>query len=70
MKRWSLHIDHPWSECVRDDGCPLRVYMRTPWAWITMALAPGEGSQVYDWKTRTWTERWSWLTFTPIDHRR
>ena len=62
---WSLHIDHPWSKCVREDGAPLRAYSFTPWGFITVSLWPGNGSQVYDWKTKTWTDRWSWFTRHP-----
>lgn len=60
--KWSVHIDHPWSECVKLDGAPMRIYMWTPWAFVTIALTPGSKSQVYDGR---WTDRWSWLTFHP-----
>jgi len=68
MHKWGVHIDHPWSECVRQDGAPLRIYIRTPWnSWI-IALAPGNKSQVFDRKTNTWTDRWAFITSTPNDH--
>lgn len=65
MRKWSLHIDHPLAACVRKDGAPLRVYIRTPnWFWI-IALWPGHQSQVYDRKTKTWTNRFAWVTRHP-----
>jgi len=65
MKRWNLHLDHPWSECVRDDGAPKRLYITTPWGFWQIALSPGDRSQVYDRKTATYTNRFGWVTFRP-----
>lgn len=67
MPQWSFHIDGPWSEDVRDYGAPLRIYAWTPWAFVTIALWPGHGTQVYDWKTKKYTDKWSWITFRPRD---
>lgn len=61
-----MHIDHPWSECVRMDGAPVRVYVRTPW-WYLMA---GESAQVYDWKTRSYTTRWARVVVHPRERVR
>lgn len=59
--RWSFHLDHPWSRCVREDGVPKRLNMWTPWGFIMI----GEKSQVYDHRTKTWTDRWSYYTRHP-----
>lgn len=62
---WNIHIDGPWSEDVRKYGAPLRAYIWTPWTFIIIALWPGHGSQIYDWKTKNWTDKWSWIAFDP-----
>lgn len=64
-KKWGLHIDHPWSECVREYGAPTRIYIRTPKVFITIALGRGNGTQAYDWKAKIYTDRYSWITFIP-----
>jgi len=64
-KKWNVHFDHWWSEDVKEFGAPIRLHIRTPWVFIMI----GEKSQIYDWKTRTWTKnpvRWSYITMTPI----
>lgn len=68
IKSWGIHVDTPWSYDVREFGAPLRAYIRTPRIFITIALWPGHGSQVYDWKRKRWTDKWSWITIHPI-HR-
>jgi hypothetical protein len=67
MKKWHIHVDHPWSEEVKEYGAPLRAYIRTPWRFIIISLWPGNGSQVYDWKTRKYTDKFSWLVFRPLN---
>lgn len=42
-RKWSLHVDHPWSQDVRELGAPLRVYVRTPSGFLTIPLWPGHG---------------------------
>jgi hypothetical protein len=60
-RRWGLHVDHPWSECHRLDGAPTNIYLRTPWTFIII----GEKSQVYDRKTKKYTDDYSYITFRP-----
>lgn len=62
MKKWHLHIDHPWSHCVREYGAPMRLYLTTPWGFWEF----GERSQVYDRKTGRYTTRWARLTYRPL----
>lgn len=62
-RRWGIHIDHPWAEDVRDYGAPRRIYIRTPWAFWQI----GEKSQVYDRRTGTYTDRWSFITYRPVE---
>lgn len=64
-KNFSIHVDHPWSKCVQEDGAPKRIYIHLFRIFITIALAPGEGGQVYDWRHKKWTQKWSWITITP-----
>lgn len=59
--RWSIHIDHPLSECVRRYGAPMRLYAWTPWGFLTI----GEKSQVYDRAAKRWTHRYSYITLNP-----
>ena len=61
MKGWGLHVDHPWSRCVREDGAPMRVYIRTPWMYIQA----GEQSQVYDRHTGRYSDRYARFTTRP-----
>lgn len=59
--RWSIHFDHPWSEDVRDFGAPVRLHMWTPWGFLMV----GAKSQVYDRKTKRYTDRWAYITYRP-----
>ena len=65
MKKWNIHIDHPWAKCVQEDGAPYRVYIRTPIVFITIGIGPGQGTQTYNWKTKRYTDKYSWITFHP-----
>jgi len=58
---WGIHIDFPWTEDVRKYGAPLRAYVQTPWGWIFA----GEKSQVYDRRTKRYTDRWANVTYHP-----
>ena len=58
--RWSLHIDHPWSECAKY-GAPFRLNIWTPWGFWMI----GEKSQVYDRKAKRYTDRWAYITYRP-----
>jgi hypothetical protein len=61
QKRLVIHIDHPWARCVREDGAPRRAYITTPWGvWLI-----GEKSQVYDRRTKKFTDRWSYISYRP-----
>lgn len=59
--RWSFHLDHPWSQCVKEYGAPLRLNMWTPWGF----LMAGEKSQIYDRKTKRYTDRYAYITLKP-----
>jgi hypothetical protein len=63
--QWSIHVDGPWAKDVREFGAPLRAYIWTPWRHVIVSLWPGNGSQVYDWKSRTYTDRYSWFVTLP-----
>jgi hypothetical protein len=56
-----IHFDHPWSTCVRDDGAPMRIYIRTRWGHWQV----GEKSQVWT-KKEGYTDRWAYITRRPI----
>lgn len=58
---WGIHIDHPWAEDVRKYGAPFRAYIQTPLGWLIV----GEKSQVYDRKTKTYTNRWAHIVYHP-----
>jgi hypothetical protein len=46
-----VHLDHPWSDCVRNEGAPVRLYITTGSWWIVM----GQAMQVWDTKKGSWT---------------
>jgi hypothetical protein len=64
MKKWGIHFDHPWSEDVKKYGCPIRIYITTPWNVWTV----GEKAQIFDRKTNTWTDRWAFIRSVPNDY--
>jgi len=55
-----MHLDHPWSACVKD-GAPIRLYLRTRWGFVQI----GEKSQVYDRKTKRYTDLYAFVTVRP-----
>jgi hypothetical protein len=63
--KFSFHLDHPWAEDVVKYGAPLRLYIGTPWIFIQL----GEKSQVYEWKTKKYTDRWSYITVRPRQNK-
>lgn len=65
-RKWNLHLDHPWAECVREDGAPKRLYITTPWGFLQI----GEKSQVYNPWTRCYTDDWFWITVRPLEAAR
>jgi len=62
MNKWGIHFDHPWSEEVKEYGAPLRIYIRTPFGFWQI----GEKSQVYDMRTRKYTDRWTYIARRPL----
>jgi hypothetical protein len=61
-----IHIDGPWSKDVREYGAPLRVYINLGRrGFLIVALWPGHKIQVYDRKTKTYTDRWGWWSLRP-----
>ncbi len=62
MRKWNIHIDHPWSPCVKNDGAPIRIYLTTPFGFWQI----GEKSQVYDRKTKRYTDKFAYIVRRPL----
>ncbi len=58
LGKWGVHVCSPWSDCYG----VYRINIRTPFGFWTIALTPGSRSQVYDRKTKQYTDRWAYIT--------
>lgn len=59
-----IHVDLPWSECVREHDAPLRAYLHLVWLTVSIALNRDGKSQVWQPKRGNLYE-WRWISFHP-----
>lgn len=62
-----IHVEHPWSNCVKEFDAPPRLYFHLFRWFVIIAMTKDAKSQSWNCREGN-TERWRWITWHP-DHR-